>query len=164
MEDIEKYESVLAIEEDSIDIACKQQAELFRMVGKNHVEAIDIRNRINNELEKLTAMKDEYIRAKAISTGEKLTENAIKNRIICDKEVIKKNDQLLLAQREVNDWGNLKDSYIQRANMLEEMGNYIRSNMFGEFTINTSIRNVEKVKYKELRNKKANKYNKNKTE
>jgi len=153
MSNIEMFEELLILEEDSLDEACKTQAELFRMVGNELVNAIDNRDRLEHNLDILSARKDELIRRKASDTNEKITETAIKNKIIMDKEVIALTNEYLDAQKEVNNFSNLRDSYIQRSKMIEEMASFIKNNTFGEFVIKASNRISSIEKYEDLRKK-----------
>lgn len=157
MNNIEYFEDLLVLDESDLDIACKTQAELFRMVGKKLVNAINDRDKIEHDLEVLSARKDEKIRRRAADTNEKITEAAIKNKIIMDKEVIELTDKYLEAQKEVNDYNNLQSSYIQRAKMIEEMGNFIRNQTYGELVIKNEKRKSYLNSYKEMRNNKIKK-------
>jgi len=157
IDNIEYFEELLILDESSLDASCKTQAELFRMVGNNLVNAIDKRDRLEHELDVLSARKDEIIRRKATDTNEKITENAIKNRIIMDVSVIEKNNALLDAQREVNDWSNLQNSYIQRVKMIEELSNFIRNQTYGELVIKKEDRKNTIEFYQKLKRNKNGK-------
>jgi hypothetical protein len=118
---IQEAEELLKINRDDLSEEVSKQPELFYEVARNMVMAISLRDEASDILDKVDAESDALIRLKAERGGEKVTEAKIKQAVILDPEHVKASNNYLRAKNEVDRWSILKESFMQRANMLREL-------------------------------------------
>lgn len=120
-EDLESLEQGLRIDENALEEALQQQADLFYRVSKNLALLISQRDAAKQEREYTEAKADSYLRDDARNSDDKITEKEIESRKKLDTSVIKVSDKYLRLAAEVKQWEALKEAYLQRGYALKEL-------------------------------------------
>jgi hypothetical protein len=126
--------SKLSIDKDDLDEALVEQPDLYYHVADAYVTAVAERDASKLDLEQATAELDEQYRKKAVEEEEKLTEAALRNKIISTPRIQKLEKDLLYLRAEADRWQALKEAFQQRSFMLRELvAMYVRR--LGDLTI-----------------------------
>jgi hypothetical protein len=127
---IAQYKALLRLDDDSLDEAVFQQADVYNDVGQQHLLAVSRRDEIEFELEQEIAKCDAQIRRDAARSEEKITEKQILAEIQSDPDIVAIKKDLMRQQIEVAEWSLMKSSFDQRSSMLKIAATLYSSNYF----------------------------------
>ena len=82
---LDTYTAYLIIDKHELDTALEQQARLTQEVGTSHADAVSARDYSKNQLEKIKADVDKFIREEASTNNLRVTEAQVSNQIIEDE-------------------------------------------------------------------------------
>jgi small-conductance mechanosensitive channel len=142
----------LIVDKHNLDLELCQQSVKFDQAGQEYAKALAKKdnakfalNSLDNQIKTLYASTSIRIRNQLKATGEKSTEEMIRCMIITDPEIIKLEEQRLLAELEyidttywANRWESVKDAYNGRGPNLREVGALL---MAGYYQVDSVKRN-----------------------
>ena len=149
--DLKKY---LVIDKDALDEALVTQADIFYRISEQYSLAISRRDEAAEILKSVDADTGLTIREEAAGEGRKITEGLVASAVQNSREHKEATDYYFACKKEVDDWGNLRESFSQRAHALRELvqlyvsGYYAVSSVSGASTQATED---EHEKYLEAR-------------
>lgn len=111
----------LRIDDSDIDASLVEQPEYFFQAGEQAVIASAVFRALKIELKEVTAELVEDIRRRALAADEKITEAGLNNQVTILPRIKQLQQKLLAAEKSAEDWGVLKDAYIQRSHTLREL-------------------------------------------
>lgn len=104
-----------------LDNVAQDQAELVRQARDQLAECTDRRDAAKRALDAAEAKADISFRDKCGRADIKITEAAVKNAVILDREVVGCKERLAELQLRVAKWAGLCDSYDHRRKMIERL-------------------------------------------
>src|SRR6184192_378855 len=84
---LERYRALLALDRDDLDSAVADQPELFNKVADAHTLAVAERDALDLDLERMQAKVAGVYRQQAADNQEKMTEGALKEKVILHVDV-----------------------------------------------------------------------------
>lgn len=111
----------IKLSKDALDDQIIEHAELFRQVCEYLAVRTAQRDLAKRMLEETEATVDSAIRADATDAGEKITEAAVKQRLILDPRVQRARDKLAEHTLTVARLMGLKDAYIERRHAFSKL-------------------------------------------
>ncbi len=117
-------EAQLAIDEQQLDRALSQQAQLYYEVTRETALACSRRDDLKAQLSAVYATLDAGIRA---ASSDKITEGKVKNTVEIDATYQAAQASYLEAKLEAELWSGLRESWHQRSYMLREMATLVVS-------------------------------------
>ena len=144
----------LRIDEHALEVAWRDQPDLFYQVANEHALALSIRDESKQDLEELEAEVDMELRRDAATSGEKTTETQIQSNKKTDKRVRAANDSFLEKRYIAEQWKVLRDAYEQRSFALSRLvelyiANYYSSNEH-KTTTNANLKDIRAQSVKEV--------------
>lgn len=119
MSDFDDLKKALKIDRNDLDTIVMRQPQLFFQVAEEHVQAVSTRDAIEQRIKELTAELDAAIRRKADKADEKITEPAVKQKILSDDQMKQLQGELIEAVKEANLWYALRQAFEQRMDALK---------------------------------------------
>ena len=145
--DFEQLRKHLSIDKSSLDDELASQAGLFDTVGQAHVDAIDKRDALKEELAVIEAETENDIRETAERQKEKITEGQVKSLVKIDKDSKRAYSAYAAAKREADRLGVLKESFHQRAGMIDSLCKLYIANYFEQNSVRGTDRQDTAVYY-----------------
>lgn len=127
-----ELEAALRIDEHSLESECRDQAVMYYNVARMGTLATSHRDEAKKNLAEIEAELDAYLRRSAETSGERITEAAIKSGIKLDKKYQRAATELAKLSTEVGNLSALERSYDHRKEMLKLMVKLYLANYFGE--------------------------------
>lgn len=132
--ELTRYRELIKLDRHALDTAAEEQAQIFLDVCDKHTLAMSVRDEAEETLTRTDATVSSDIRIR--SAENKLTEAAIKEKVIQNKDHAKAWSDYEYKRRIANSWGNLRVSFEQRAKMIRELtGQYSA----GYFTVQSGV-------------------------
>lgn len=128
-----ELKSLLLINKHALDDEIIRQSQLYSDISDYAVQAEAERDAAKEDLEVVDAKLDIKWRKKL--KDEKSTETMFKNLVKTDPEHEKAFDVWLAAKSNADEMNNLKNSFLQRSNMLRTLGQLYTSNYWMESSI-----------------------------
>jgi hypothetical protein len=125
MTTIEELKGYLAIDKHALDDELVQQPQLFFTIAEACERAAQRRDDLKEELSTIDATLDAKFRKE-----EKVTDAAVKNKIVAHKEHIEASEAYLEAKHEANMLTVLKESMQTRGYMLRDLVQLYHSSYF----------------------------------
>jgi hypothetical protein len=141
--------SLLIIDKNNLDEACTHQANLFYEVSYRYAHAKSIKDRAKEELTLVFSRKYLEERRDAERVGKKTTEEKLKSLVKMSKEYKQAFDGSIEATKDYDEWGALKDAFLQRASMIRDLCNLYLNNYYADITVKGSESSSDDVKYKQ---------------
>ena len=132
---VEELKSLLKIDKNALDEELVQSPELLFKVSDAYIEAIDLRDALKNDLAVAEAEADKKIRHDADVADEKITEGAIKARILTHKDRVKAYNAFLDAKLAADRLGALKEAFTLRGYAIRELCQLFTSNYYQERSV-----------------------------
>jgi hypothetical protein len=104
-----------------LDNVAQDQPELVRQARDQLAECTDRRDAAKRALDAAEAEADIAFRDKCAKADVKVTEAAVKNAVILDREVVRCKERLAELQLRVSKWAGLCESYDHRRKMIERL-------------------------------------------
>ncbi len=111
----------LKINGNDLTNEAKKHAALFARVAFMAEEAASEMRYAKRELELSKALINHAIRRRALDSGERLTEDGVKNAVIMDDEIVALTSELLIVERNAGMLNGLRQSLRDRREMLAEL-------------------------------------------
>lgn len=140
----------LAINENLLDDAFISQAAMFAHYAGVAHRASRRADQLAHQVKLVEAKLDQEIRQEAADSGEKLTEAAIKNRILLDPRHRKITERHLDAKAVAAMTKDGCESFKQRRDMLIQVGANVREEQKGELRMKAARENVDDLKGRAL--------------
>lgn len=142
------------LDKHDLDNQLTEHAELYRQVCDHLALYTSQRDQAKRSLEEVEAKIDGEVREDAAATKEKMTEAAIKQRIILDERVIAAKDKLAELALTVGRLQGLEKSYIERrhafAKLVDLHGNQYWSEHSGIARGNKAVGESRRERVKEV--------------
>jgi len=123
-------EEALQIDKNDLDEENIQQPALFFTISQQEASAQAVLAQLERDKANLNAELDAEIRQAYANKNEKITETALPLRIREKPEMQKINDEIIMAQRDVNIWAAMVESMRQRSKHILEEGALWRGNYY----------------------------------
>ena len=141
----------MKIDKNSLDVICQQHPEIFYQVSQKFVEALDEKDSLKCLLAKTEAGESLDIRINLDRKGEKATEGKI-NQLLQDSV----NYQMaqvayLKAKNKMEMWEAIKDSFLQRAQMIKILCDLHGQGYFSTASVNS--KSTQEQAYTNVREK-----------
>jgi len=124
------WEQQLLLDRNRLDDAALNQPQLYWEVSEAYVLAVSERDSLDAKLKQVKAERSLAIRSEAVAAGEKLTEAAVAAKLEMDPDILKATREYLDQCTDASLLQVMKESFSQRAYMIQELGNQFRSNYF----------------------------------
>jgi hypothetical protein len=127
----EAFKGLLAIDQDELDAALEQHAEIYHHVSEATAHAIARRDAAKLDFEEAEARAYEALRDDTARKAEKakkrehVTETLFKHKLRLDPALQKLARRVLHLNAKVEEWVALKDSFYQRSFMLRELTGWV---------------------------------------
>lgn len=118
---LDKLKAELVIDADALSDCLICQPQLYYDVTSEHVRAVADRDAKKLELDEVRAETDRDIRAHYAKSGDKITEAAIQQQIMLDRNVKTLTSEYLGTRDAADQWQALKEAFQQRSFMLREL-------------------------------------------
>ena len=118
---IEELTDHLRIDEHTLESDCVYQPELFYQVGKQLADKEAERDATKQRLSEKMAEIELLIREEAENSDSRVTVNEVSARVTQDSGVRSLSSALLDMNRRIGQLKTLKESYMQRKDMLREL-------------------------------------------
>lgn len=132
---VTKYKSLLKINKNQLDEELVQGPELLFSVWEAYIQAIDIRDALKNDLAVVEAEVDKKIRHDAEVAEEKITEGAVKARVLTNQRRKKAYDNFLDAKLAADKLFALKESFTLRGEAINQLCKLYTSNYYQERSV-----------------------------
>lgn len=142
----EKLRSDLAIDIHDLDSGMMQQASLYSYYGTQYAKAQLQADRLKSMLELTEARLDKEIRRELSESGTKKTEGAIAAEIKMDDRYIEANNSYLEAKMVASMAKTTSESFMQRRDMLIQIGKDQREDRKGELRITSAKNHTDSMK------------------
>lgn len=132
----ERYRAAVQIDRHTLDTQVEQQPQLYFELCEQQIQAFSRRDEAKEALAHVDAELSNALRAEAATSGSKLTESAISDRVTAHPDhtaAVRVHDQLRL---EADRWTVLRATFEQRAKMLHELVSLYAS---GYFTVTPRV-------------------------
>lgn len=137
---VEDLKGLLKIDKNALDEELVQSPELLFRVSDAYIEAIDLRDALKNDLAVAEAEADKKIRHDADVAEEKITEGAIKARVLTHKDRVKAYTAYLDAKLAADRLGALKEAFTLRGYAIRELCQLFTSNYYQERSVRRDAR------------------------
>ncbi len=111
----------LAISEEDLNSCLIEQPELFFSVADAYAYASAERDAAKLALEEVMSELDQQLRLKAAKDEEKVTEASLGRHLATLPRVQKAQREFLECKADADEWGALKEAFVQRSFMLREL-------------------------------------------
>jgi len=118
---IEEFEEALAINEQELQIACRNQPVMFHHVAKALVTARAEYRDAQTHLKRTEAEVALNLRQQADVAEERMTEKKCDELVTTNQEVVHADDAVNERYQRLEELLALKESYVQRKDMLREL-------------------------------------------
>lgn len=140
----------LAFNEHNLDDAFMSQSGMFAHYSGVAHRAARRHDQLSQQVKLVEAKLDQEIRQEASSSGEKLTEAAIKNRILLDPRHRKITERMLDAKAVAGMTKDACESFKQRRDMLIQIGANVREEHKGEMRMKAARESQDDMKDRAL--------------
>lgn len=131
MPTIEELETALAIDQNALERACKDQPMRFYAVAKLIPAAISQRDAARKELKEVEAQVDIEIRAEAAQRDERVTEAIVAARVCLNPRVREAGERVRKISLRVGKLEALREAFQDRSRMLNKLVDLYIANYFG---------------------------------
>ena len=118
-ENAEEFEQLLVIDKNDLDNVCAQQADIYYRIADRYSLARDEADLAKAELDIGNSKLALSFRQKAEKDGIKTTEGKISEAVLASSEHAAGQELLQQKQLEVARWGNLREAFTQRSQMIK---------------------------------------------
>jgi len=141
---VEELSGALAIDRLALNVDVVRHAQLFNTVAQEYVKACDARDFAKKSLAEVRAERLIAIRKQLVEDGVKTTEAQVNAALDLDELVQDANQTYLAGSLDANQWGALRESFIQRSYMLRAIVDLELAGYASEVTVHSgSTGNVE---------------------
>lgn len=141
---VEELSGALAIDRLALNVDVVRHAQLFNTVAQEYVKACDARDFAKKALAEVRAEQLFAIREQFVTDGKKATEAQVNAALDLDELVQEANRVYLTESLNANQWGALRESFIQRSYMLRAIVDLELAGYASEVTVHSgSTGNVE---------------------
>jgi CRISPR/Cas system CMR-associated protein Cmr5 small subunit len=135
-----ELKALLEIDQSFLDRELSHQAVLYNEVGQAHVDAVDRRDALKEELGVVEANVENDIRETAERQKEKLTEGQVKALVKIDKDRKQAFTNYAKAKKEADRLSVLKESFHQRGGMIENLCKLYIANYYEQDSVRGTSR------------------------
>lgn len=132
---IKNYKDHLKIDKYALDEEVIKQPSLYAFYAEQYPLALERRDLTKLHMEELYAELDGIIRTGAASSGAKITEKAIEQKILLDKDYADIQREYIVAVAEANNMGIIKMAFEHRKDCIEMLIKLYLSGYFSEVEI-----------------------------
>lgn len=151
---VEELKGLLRIDKNALDEELVQSPELLFKVSDAYIAAVDVRDALKNDLAVVEAEADKKIRHAADVADEKVTEGAIKARVMTHKDRVKAYNAFLDAKLAADRLGALKEAFTLRGYAIRELCQLFTSNYYQERSVRRDAA-TDRIVYQSTRKKLA---------
>lgn len=127
---LDTYTEALLIDKNDLDTALVEQANMFYRVGEAYADCLSNRDFSKNQLDKIKAEVDRYLREDAHRDGSRLTEAQIGHLINEDESYRTAYSNYLTWKTLTEKWSALREAYSARAYALRDLVQLFGLNYF----------------------------------
>lgn len=142
---LEDAKESLQINRNRLDSMCSEHPQSFFNVSEALAKAIDLRDTLKDELGKVSARLSKDIRQEFVLNGEKITEVRLEQEVLLRREYTSSFEDYMEAKLNADYWQGMRDSFMQRGRMLQEVCQLHLAGYFSEIAVKTP--EIEKVSY-----------------
>ncbi|MCK5235407.1 MAG: hypothetical protein KAR06_00365 [Deltaproteobacteria bacterium] len=143
---IEEFRDLLKLDRTKLDHACQTQADLFYRVSQQYTMAVSRRDEAKEEVSMVDAKMGQKLRATALANDEKLTDKKMAADVQASSEHEEAHSNYLTIKAEADEWGILKESFLQRASMLKELCSLYIAGYFSDVVISGAAGSIVPTK------------------
>lgn len=149
----EEYKELLIIDKYKLDEVCQQHSDIFFKVSGEFTIAVSRRDELKDKLKfKYSTL---FLRYKLTGVeGKAHTDKSVDNMLTVNKEYVKLSNEYLEFKTEAQKWGDLKESFFQRADMIRQLCKLHGDNYYADIVVKGG-KTVNNTSYEELRKQSA---------
>lgn len=151
---LEICKKFLQLDKNTLDESILYHSEIFYRISEKLSILVSLKDEAKNIMETTHARLSIEYRNIAKHTGEKITEDYLKQKVAVDSEYQEKFDNYLASKMEVDLWASMKDAFLQKGFMLKLMGDLYVSNYFSINSVES--KNTDEILVQNARQKLAN--------
>jgi hypothetical protein len=141
---------LLFIDKLRLDEVCQTQADIFYRVAEQYAKSVSVRDKAKEDLTAVDADIALELRGSAEKNGEKMTEGKLLQLVQSSEKHIRAFNDYLDIKYETEQWGALKEAFLQRASMTKELCGLFISGYFSDITVKSDKR-MDDVLYEKNR-------------
>ncbi len=143
------------IDRNALDVEVEQQPALLMAVTSMHAKALNDRDAQKVLVAETYAKLYLHIKKKALDDGTKLSEEAIKQRVIASQQHRDAQHNFLVASNLLTEWSALRESVVARGHALKTMVDLWSSSYFASSSVTVAGVKAEQVQVAQAKTARA---------
>lgn len=153
--EIEEFKELLVIDKNALDEECQKQASMFFKVSEQYANAVSDRDYYKDQAKELIAELSLQYKMPT-SDSKPPSDKVVENKVISDPVYKEATQNALEAKIKAERWGNLKESFIQKAQMIKHLCELYVNNYYSEISVKGN-KETQQVSVEQLRGKSGTK-------